>query len=669
MLRFILFITAFIFPIQSWAACTGPAGVEAQILYNSDHKTVQYCDGTSWIALGKADLTTALASLTDTNVSPTDGQVLTWDNANSEWIASDTTSGWQVPDDASSCSGGGITGTIRYNSGKIQVCNNTDWVDVGGAESGGVWSLTGNDISNSNTGNVGIGEPSPTTKLHVAGTTTTDSLVLKRQIGLIAPTSTAGWNYSGGNMEFSGGNVGIGTSAPVDDLQISSDVAAIRLFDTDTSNVTRLRQDFNTTILTNSGAGDIRFENNGLEMMRINGDGNVGIGTTSPVAQLNLSAPNNIGGAGGTFTNAAIKLGTTNASMYLDANEIHSGETLNFFSNGTDNSFADYIRFSTGGSSGGERVRIDASGNVGIGTPNPQTILAISGNTTFGGKANVTTIFRASDATSIDANLAIGATNGNRPFIAALDGVTGAASLDFYTDNNLRMRIDAATGKVGIGTSIPDARLHIKGASTTEFHVEGGSSGWVNAAIVLRSTDATNFRGAGVFMHDLGGSNEWFIGRPYGGSDKIIFARKTGMALHDGGSTAQTVNALFTFSNTGVAAKPGGGSWAATSDARLKDIDGVYERGLDAIAGLKPVRYHYKKDNFRGEPSDREYVGLIAQQVQPHFPEAVSLRDDGYFDLDTTPINFALINAIKELKSANDDLRAEFEAYKAVHSQ
>jgi len=45
--------------------------------------------------------------------------------------------------------------------------------------------------------------------------------------------------------------------------------------------------------------------------------------------------------------------------------------------------------------------------------------------------------------------------------------------------------------------------------------------------------------------------------------------------------------------------------------------------------------------------------------VQKIFPEAVSKDENGYLKLDTTPINFALINAIKELKAENDRLKAK----------
>lgn len=60
----------------------------------------------------------------------------------------------------------------------------------------------------------------------------------------------------------------------------------------------------------------------------------------------------------------------------------------------------------------------------------------------------------------------------------------------------------------------------------------------------------------------------------------------------------------------GLAYKPGGGSWAASSDARLKNIDGAYERGLDAIVRLNTVRFH-------------PWVQLIAAIHRPRVRQAV----------------------------------------------
>ena len=75
---------------------------------------------------------------------------------------------------------------------------------------------------------------------------------------------------------------------------------------------------------------------------------------------------------------------------------------------------------------------------------------------------------------------------------------------------------------------------------------------------------------------------------------------------------------------TDSAGKPGGGSWSNSSDARLKAITGPYDSGLDEIAALQPVRYHYAEGNARSHDPEPEYVGFIAQQAQEVFPEAVS---------------------------------------------
>ena len=81
---------------------------------------------------------------------------------------------------------------------------------------------------------------------------------------------------------------------------------------------------------------------------------------------------------------------------------------------------------------------------------------------------------------------------------------------------------------------------------------------------------------------------------------------------------------------------------------------------------LNPIRFHYKKDNIRNEPSDREFIGLSAQDAQKVLPEMISERKDGYLDLDPSALPYALINAVKELKAENDALKAEMKELRAL---
>lgn len=114
----------------------------------------------------------------------------------------------------------------------------------------------------------------------------------------------------------------------------------------------------------------------------------------------------------------------------------------------------------------------------------------------------------------------------------------------------------------------------------------------------------------------------------------------------------------------GDAFKPGGGSFGASSDVRLKNVEGEYIKGLEAISALRPVVFKYKAGNARGEPTDKAYVGLLAQEVEAHIPEAVSMGDDGYYNLDSTPILYTLINAVKALRAENEALRQDIEDLK-----
>jgi hypothetical protein len=103
-----------------------------------------------------------------------------------------------------------------------------------------------------------------------------------------------------------------------------------------------------------------------------------------------------------------------------------------------------------------------------------------------------------------------------------------------------------------------------------------------------------------------------------------------------------------------------------TSDRRLKTniVDIGY--GLDDVMKLRPVFFNWKKP-VKGEEGRR--VGFIAQEVRQVIPEVVSIAPD---KMKTEAVEYGnlapvLVKAIQELKADNDNLRAEFEAYKAAH--
>ena len=113
----------------------------------------------------------------------------------------------------------------------------------------------------------------------------------------------------------------------------------------------------------------------------------------------------------------------------------------------------------------------------------------------------------------------------------------------------------------------------------------------------------------------------------------------------------------------------GGTTWVVISDERTKNIDGDYQKGLDAILALRPVMFKYKEDNPWNAPSDIQQYGFIAQEVQPIFPEAIEEQKDGYLTFNMHPLLVAYTNAIKGLngkievlKQENMDLRTELKS-------
>ncbi|MBV6404618.1 MAG: hypothetical protein GFGODING_01371 [Flavobacteriales bacterium] len=123
---------------------------------------------------------------------------------------------------------------------------------------------------------------------------------------------------------------------------------------------------------------------------------------------------------------------------------------------------------------------------------------------------------------------------------------------------------------------------------------------------------------------------------------------------------------LYLLEVNGVAAKPGGGTWVNTSDARLKTDVRPYDDGLAQLLRIEPVRYRYNEAS--GHDTKPEYVGVIAQELQKVAPYMVgTFEKEGteYLNVDNSAMIYMLVNAVKEQQSIIEDLRTRLAAVEA----
>jgi trimeric autotransporter adhesin len=195
----------------------------------------------------------------------------------------------------------------------------------------------------------------------------------------------------------------------------------------------------------------------------IDSSGSVGIGTSSPSAELHISKSADAGNAEFLIENSFATAGSTDEIVQIqgrfggfDASYIITGKEADFTTSGNRSSFMSF--WTRGAGTLAEAMRINSSGNVGIGTSSPGTALQVEKDWVSDyGSINI------SHSTDSLGGLGIRC---NNVFKAALiyKGGTSGALLDlgtyaaepilFRTNNAERMRIDSS-GNVGIGTTSP----------------------------------------------------------------------------------------------------------------------------------------------------------------------------------------------------------------------
>jgi hypothetical protein len=232
--------------------------------------------------------------------------------------------------------------------------------------------------------------------------------------------------------------------------------------------------------------------------------GNVGIGTTSPAAKLHVVG--DIGFPYGNAIRVSPDLVTSWPNGTTKLIEVNWGT-------------GDEVRFFTPGSkSATQKMVINSSGNVGIGTTDPGSKLHINPNTTSTGSPGTTGVYVYNTGTGdATCTMRVKDSNAGDPYISF--DVANEAGWSWGMDNsdsnkmklganwdtlttNTKMTIDTS-GNVGIGTTSPVAKLHVYDgtaqSSWRNFYVRPTSL-WGDGLTTASETAGTKYMTANMIM-------------------------------------------------------------------------------------------------------------------------------------------------------------------------
>jgi hypothetical protein len=371
------------------------------------------------------------------------------------------------------------------------------------------------DMRLDSSGNLGIGNTSPSTSLHISAVSPAITLhstlsSRKAEIGLLDSYNTyingpnGGWlilnsqtgvtlfrNNGNEIARFEGNNLGIGTSYPQSPLQV---IGAGRFGSSNSQSTGCLAiyNDGNNATIEVFAGNDTATKRN---LLLSTYGGNVGIGTTDPQARLHIAGNQAITGiiynpAAGNTSQLVLSSDTTAATstsciaLWGQSNATYPGD-VHIISRGSGGTkFYNY-----NGSSWSEHMRLTSDGNVGIGTSVPGTLfqvgnayLSLSYNNTYAatnwfGTSGIGFNCRRTAANTWTFSTDTGNNGGGlidgdiggplRFFVRSTSGGSVATLTDAQMLATERMRITGA-GNVGIATKSPTATLHVSGNVTAQ---------------------------------------------------------------------------------------------------------------------------------------------------------------------------------------------------------
>jgi hypothetical protein len=362
--------------------------------------------------------------------------------------------------------------------------------------------------------------------------------------------------------------------------------------------------------------------------------------------------------------------GTVSAPVYSTTGDTNTGI---FFP------AADTIAFAEGGA---EAMRIDSSGNVGIGTSSAVERLTVVNTAT----SDILSVYRTESLNGNFAGITFAQNNSSSAKVnyAAIYNVISSNTassesgvLSFYTRNSgtsaERMRI-ASSGNVGIGTSSPSSDAIVKFINVSDATSAGlvltgprKFSMYSSAGSTLAIRDET----AAESRMIIDSSGNLLVGTTALLADGNYFATSPGNAwsvfAHVNGTSSGVEYAKFYYNNGQIGSITQNGTTAVayntSSDYRLKHDIQPMTGALAKVAQLKPVTYKWNAD-------DSQSQGFVAHELQEVVPECVTGEKDAvdaegnpqYQGIDTSFLVATLTAAIQEQQAIINDLKARLDA-------
>jgi len=300
------------------------------------------------------------------------------------------------------------------------------------------------------------------------------------------------------------GNLGIGTTNPATLLHVDTAGSDARIRVSAGTNTVQGGMIANTgTSLVYAGSitnHGFSLRTNDTDRVRIQTDGNVGIGTTGPSARLHVFDTNNSPATGNllvtsTGGNASIRIDSNSTSNYTYFTLSQGG--VGKFELGIVPTTSDfYINPTVQSGANGAAIYIKkADGNVGIGSTSPGYKLDVVGDINFSSTlkfGGINVISGGSGDVYLNGRVIRNESNTSQDgmYIGYNSGGTTNAHIRFFANAaNERMRIQANDGNVGIGTTSAGKKLDVEGVVRTR-----GASGTGGFEIGAATTGAAKWR-------------------------------------------------------------------------------------------------------------------------------------------------------------------------------